>query len=187
MRISDWSSDVCSSDLRVAELVEKGEIVPETSQRLDKAVDMITTREAIEQERRILKAMDTGAGEARPLMTADVAATRLAELAAPRELNHQQLAAAIQIVSSPDRIVLVQGRAGAGKSTMLQPIAKAEAIDARSEEHTSELQSLMRTSYAVFCLKKKNKHINTTTQTQTHNTTPRNNATNNIIRHANIT
>src|SRR3546814_9279535 len=33
------------------------------------------------------------------------------------------------------------------------------AID-RSEEHTSELQSLMRTSYAVFCLKKKNKHYN---------------------------
>src|SRR3546814_8343515 len=36
-------------------------------------------------------------------------------------------------------------------------------IDIRSEEHTSELQSLMRISYAVFCLKKKNKtrtHIN---------------------------
>src|SRR3546814_3906247 len=32
------------------------------------------------------------------------------------------------------------------------------AIEARSEEHTSELQSLMRISYAVFCLKKKNKH-----------------------------
>src|SRR3546814_6557966 len=32
-------------------------------------------------------------------------------------------------------------------------------VDARSEEHTSELQSLMRTSYAVFCLKKKT-HIN---------------------------
>src|SRR3546814_3104978 len=30
----------------------------------------------------------------------------------------------------------------------------------RSEEHTSELQSLMRTSYAVFCLKKKKKAIN---------------------------
>src|SRR3546814_3796460 len=29
---------------------------------------------------------------------------------------------------------------------------------ARSEEHTSELQSLMRISYAVFCLKKQNKH-----------------------------
>src|SRR3546814_6726866 len=32
----------------------------------------------------------------------------------------------------------------------------------RSEEHTSELQSLMRTSYAVFCLKKKNNKIHTT-------------------------
>src|SRR3546814_3194222 len=33
----------------------------------------------------------------------------------------------------------------------------AKAVAARSEEHTSELQSLMRTSYAVFCLKKKTK------------------------------
>src|SRR3546814_8922922 len=32
--------------------------------------------------------------------------------------------------------------------------------DGRSEEHTSELQSLMRISYAVFCLKKKTKHNN---------------------------
>src|SRR3546814_9463294 len=38
----------------------------------------------------------------------------------------------------------------------------------RSEEHTSELQSLMRISYAVFCLKKKNnKHITTISQTIT--------------------
>src|SRR3546814_4755284 len=35
----------------------------------------------------------------------------------------------------------------------------------RSEEHTSELQSLMRISYAVFCLKKKRMNINTTTET----------------------
>src|SRR3546814_17267632 len=34
-------------------------------------------------------------------------------------------------------------------------VMQAEALD-RSEEHTSELQSLMRISYAVFCLKKKN-------------------------------
>src|SRR3546814_3375715 len=37
----------------------------------------------------------------------------------------------------------------------------------RSEEHTSELQSLMRTSYAVFCLKKKTSFY-TTTQKQQH-------------------
>src|SRR3546814_5578544 len=36
------------------------------------------------------------------------------------------------------------------------------AADGRSEEHTSELQSLMRNSYAVFCLKKKNTNTNTT-------------------------
>src|SRR3546814_1836020 len=33
-----------------------------------------------------------------------------------------------------------------------------DLIEARSEEHTSELQSLMRISYAVFCLKKKNRN-----------------------------
>src|SRR3546814_3487322 len=33
--------------------------------------------------------------------------------------------------------------------------AQAATLEARSEEHTSELQSLMRSSYAVFCLKKK--------------------------------
>src|SRR3546814_1087368 len=37
----------------------------------------------------------------------------------------------------------------------------------RSEEHTSELQSLMRISYAVFCLKKKNKQTKQTTHTVT--------------------
>src|SRR3546814_8162488 len=37
----------------------------------------------------------------------------------------------------------------------------------RSEEHTSELQSLMRISYAVFCLKKKNTKHNTTTTKHT--------------------
>src|SRR3546814_1928461 len=36
---------------------------------------------------------------------------------------------------------------------------------ARSEEHTSELQSLMRNSYAVFCLKKKNTHLQTAQHT----------------------
>src|SRR3546814_3943556 len=34
-------------------------------------------------------------------------------------------------------------------------------LQVRSEEHTSELQSLMRTSYDVFCLKKKTNHTNT--------------------------
>src|SRR3546814_10063499 len=44
---------------------------------------------------------------------------------------------------------------------------RSSGREARSEEHTSELQSLMRISYAVFCLKKKTKH---TTQKQKKNT-----------------
>src|SRR3546814_10838469 len=39
-------------------------------------------------------------------------------------------------------------------------------IRSRSEEHTSELQSLMRISYAVFCLKQKKEQNTTTTYTQ---------------------
>src|SRR3546814_3058360 len=45
--------------------------------------------------------------------------------------------------------------------------ALARAGDGRSEEHTSELQSLMRISYAVFCLKKKNTTINDITTKNT--------------------
>src|SRR3546814_2634003 len=48
-----------------------------------------------------------------------------------------------------------------------QPPAPLVAVDERrSEEHTSELQSLMRISYAVFCLKKKKKHKTKTIHTQ---------------------
>src|SRR3546814_10550099 len=53
--------------------------------------------------------------------------------------------------------VLADSLAGGGNES---------AIEARSEEHTSELQSLMRNSYAVFCLKKK-----TTTQNTHQNAT----------------
>src|SRR3546814_2056769 len=44
----------------------------------------------------------------------------------------------------------------------MQRIVHEVATYSRSEEHTSELQSLMRISYAVFCLKKKNKKENQT-------------------------
>src|SRR3546814_9766110 len=52
-----------------------------------------------------------------------------------------------------------RGRRTGGTRARHRPGADASA-GARSEEHTSELQSLMRISYAVFCLKKKKKSIN---------------------------
>src|SRR3546814_1560553 len=59
----------------------------------------------------------------------------------------------------PDSFVRVGGIAGASKAS--GRIARGRKT--RSEEHTSELQSLMRISYAVFCLKKKIKKIHMTT------------------------
>src|SRR3546814_7495299 len=47
---------------------------------------------------------------------------------------------------------------------MAGPTPVSALIHARSEEHTSELQSLMRISYAVFCLKKNHTHHIHTTQ-----------------------
>src|SRR3546814_8439324 len=74
-----------------------------------------------------------------------------------RELPPAAVAEAEPLVGRPRRPA-VDGR------TLVERIAKAErprrpapgAEEIRSEEHTSELQSLMRNSYAVFCLKKKN-------------------------------
>src|SRR3546814_8889890 len=52
------------------------------------------------------------------------------------------------------------GRASEDVIEIARPLRRRRIEgEARSEEHTSELQSLMRHSYAVFCLKKKNKKI----------------------------
>src|SRR3546814_1041897 len=56
-------------------------------------------------------------------------------------------------------------------SSAVGPGVTGVLIDMRSEEHTSELQSLMRISYAVFCLKKKNMKKEQTTQNNTVTTT----------------
>src|SRR3546814_7245343 len=50
------------------------------------------------------------------------------------------------------------GKAHALGNAAGDPHPPGAGVARRSEEHTSELQSLMRISYAVFCLKKKNKH-----------------------------
>src|SRR3546814_3697124 len=62
--------------------------------------------------------------------------------------------------SAPSNFFQVKSGSGA------RPVRKKPSISLRSEEHTSELQSLMRISYAVFCLKKKKKTTTTSTHDQ---------------------
>src|SRR3546814_6121147 len=107
MRISDWSSDVCSSDLRARDILRPAE-ARQQHMALNH-VDLcfphhLTGQRREDQARRDCVATD--------IVTA--------------ELN---------------RRVLRQG--------------VHRRLRRRSEEHTSELQSLMRISYAVFCLQKK--------------------------------
>src|SRR3546814_1237127 len=68
--------------------------------------------------------------------------------------------------AGPDHDVAAQRQAGARPLARTQSFPRDHAAP-RSEEHTSELQSLMRISYAVFCLKKKkrNKDIQENTNT----------------------
>src|SRR3546814_8885313 len=131
MRISDWSSDVCSSDLaRHADAPPHGD------------ADGLRFR-----DHGVLCAGPgrAGAGRDRPARAADRAAG-----AGGAD------GGALLPVAATGTGVLRDGRrhrrvyAGA-----LRTAADAGRAAVRSEEHTSELQSLMRTSYAVFCLKKK--------------------------------
>src|SRR3546814_10404416 len=104
MRISDWSSDVCSSDLATLPL----------------------------------------GGSALPMVRSTVYSTRVSQ----------------ECPVMKSGLLASAGRPGNANTTYQTCLPRLR----RSEEHTSELQSLMRSSYAVFCLKKKTR----TTQHKRH-------------------
>src|SRR3546814_4236024 len=121
MRISDWSSDVCSSDLRLRQLLD---------QQLAHLQGVIA-RLANRLQRRLL-AMQTRAWDFN-LEEGMLDTARLARV----------------IVNPTHSLSYKMERDAEFRDTVVTLL-----IDNRSEEHTSELQSLMRISYAVFCLKK---------------------------------
>src|SRR3546814_6237230 len=114
MRISDWSSDVCSSDLPPLDtpLHQEGaeQPDPDGEHRKGHQVELLERTDRV--ARRQVEDVDQSHRDERQ-----------------RELQDEQI---------------------------------GDVAVGRSEEHTSELQSLMRISYAVFCLKKKHKEQITT-------------------------
>src|SRR3546814_5282441 len=106
MRISDWSSDVCSSDLSTSDSASR----PDLQRR---------------HPRQLVRIAHDEDGVHHTI---------------PDIESHRRIGPAIGLVGH---------HAG---------LAVDQAGHPRSEEHTSELQSLMRISYAVFCLKKKKTH-----------------------------
>jgi conjugative relaxase-like TrwC/TraI family protein len=115
---------------RVERLIRNGQLIPGTAIAADKTGEMVTTREALRTEEKILGAIDAGRGKADPILAAADAPQRL-QAAASRTLNAGQLAAATLIISSEDRTVSVQGIAGAGKSTMLEAVARVAEAEGR--------------------------------------------------------
>src|SRR3546814_4804514 len=109
MRISDWSSDVCSSDLNAGGFARN-------QRMLDQYMPGVKSEWTSVIEEDLGEMIEAG----------------------------QRIGAA---VAQMDRRI--------GMQITLPPDAKRVKPNLRSEEHTSELQSLMRISYAVFCLKKK--------------------------------
>src|SRR3546814_2628429 len=116
MRISDWSSDVCSSDLAARiRNIPRAAASPETPAARSPARSFRAIR-----RKQLQRLGDIVLGHEPAVMP-------------PRDLS-RPVQDALEVPGDP----------AAGPPDAL-----------RSEEHTSELQSLMRTSYAVFCLKKK--------------------------------
>src|SRR3546814_8420035 len=120
MRISDWSSDVCSSDL-----LETPDVVVHVAEAQ----------------------VDDGAAPGTDVRRAGVHQVAVEQEHRPGRARRRHDAA---LLSQPRHRLAVQRpqRIGGGR----------EVVTGKSEEHRSELQSLMRISYAVFCLKKKKKN-----------------------------
>ena len=118
-------------EARVRQLADKGQLVFGKSGRSDGAVTHVTTPEHIAVERRLLAGIDAGRGSSLPILAADVAATRLQDKAGERPLGQEQLDAGILALASQDRVVVIQGVAGAGKTTLISAMAAALGEDGK--------------------------------------------------------
>src|SRR3546814_2308528 len=180
MRISDWSSDVCSSDLetpdpRLRTISTPVEAVDDELRRL--MDDMLETMydapgiglAAIQVgvPKRVLvidlqdEDPETGERQRAPMFFVN---PEIVEESDEQSVYSEGCLSVPEMFADVERPAAIRAR-----GLDYEGVAHDERLDGlfapRSEEHTSELQSLMRSSYAVFCLKKKTKN-NQHTHTQ---------------------
>src|SRR3546814_7571410 len=141
MRISDWSSDVCSSDLREAEV---GYILRDGRAKIlfvptsFRGFDYVNMARALQAGLPDLATIVTVRGEAEGCLGYE---ELLASNAPDVASGHPD----------PNAVKLLLYTSG----TTSHPKGVLHSHNSRSAEHPSELQSLMRISYAVLCLKQK--------------------------------
>src|SRR3546814_3581204 len=132
MRISYWSSDVCSSDLHAPG--HKLEII---DQRDHAGLTLHLAGDAGQTHHRV----ETAAG---------------IDVLAQCRVIGVDVFAQIRVIDRGHMRFICERQCDADTAAdIAEQAEQRRAVTARSEEHTSELQSLMRISYAVFCLKKK--------------------------------
>ncbi len=118
-------------DQRISELIRQEKLIPGKSDRIDRAVTHVTTPDALATESKILSEIETGNGAAKPIVPPEQVIMRLTDASGDKQLNAGQMAAATLALSSSDRIVAVQGVAGAGKSTMIASVARVAEAEGR--------------------------------------------------------
>src|SRR3546814_849781 len=160
MRISAWSSDVCSSDLIADMLVQVCVLLHVGARRI------LRSPECVERGHRDELPGDPKGGACGPHVL------WIREIVRIDERRRQRVTRRDLDTAAASRAGYVRGRHEAvalddlAAMILIQQIEevvldvgifelRAGLEEGRSEEHTSELQSLMRISYAVFCLKKK--------------------------------
>src|SRR3546814_9710327 len=136
MRISDCSSDVCSSDLADRLAIMAMDLASGDIREIAPDWDRSAGGVVLSDDGKTIYTTTSDMGE-HPLFAIDVASGEAKKLVGDGTISSFEIA---------------------GPTLAFSRNSMKTGNQLRSEEHTSELQSLMRISYAVFCLKKKKTH-----------------------------
>src|SRR3546814_2258444 len=146
MRISDWSSDGCSSDLP-----HPPEAEPQRERGCETESHSVHPGLASQYPCQPKRGEEHRQRQYTP--EAAHPRARLGQLSPQRRKEANEEEGQGEPQAQPNE----HGQRRQGRQNQCRPERRAHERPGRSEEHTSELQSLMRISYAVFCLKKKKK------------------------------